>query len=305
MGRVRKQSHLDLVFAMSSMANRAQVILDITRACIDGLCSLLWFDILKLSHDDFSRLSHYICKSVKSTSVSHSYDKITTTFFYGRVDEGFESRDERFTTSEAESLLYGEFFLHKSTPLICPIQSIIRTASFAIRQLIELQRLKLFTDPVANLTILDMHEMNADFGTIGLPVGFNEVPEHPLLLSLDNRAPKGHLNGKLTVHVSLCESVAPRIEQREELVVGEAILLSQAWNVTIDLLKPQRVQIGSIVPMGHESLQEHLKPGHFVRLLRLAPLLERSENALQVAASRHYTLILTLLLEVLAPGSVN
>ena len=92
-----------------------------------------------------------------------------------------------------------------------PIQSLVHMAPFTFRRLSELQRLELLPDPVANLAILDMHELNADFATIGLPVGFNKVSEHPLLLSLDNSASEGHLDGELPVQVSLCESVAHRI----------------------------------------------------------------------------------------------
>ena len=92
-----------------------------------------------------------------------------------------------------------------------PIQSVVRLAPFTFRWLSELQRLELLPDPVANLAILDMHELYADFATISLPVGFNKVSEHPLLLSLDNSASIGHLDGELAVQISLCESVAHRI----------------------------------------------------------------------------------------------
>ena len=126
-----------------------------------------------------------------------------------------------------------------------------------------------------------MHKLNADFTTISMSVGLDQLPEHPLLLSLDNSASKGHLDGKLSIHVSLGESIARWIKQREELFVRETELFREARTVSVNLFELQRINIRNQVPMSHESSQQHLKSGQIVRVTRLIDAASRSSLILE------------------------
>lgn len=79
--------------------------------------------------------------------------------------------------------------------------------TLTFRRFTELNRFKLFTNPSANLAVLDMHELHGNFIAVSFTVGIDQFAEDPLWFSLNDCASKGHLNVEFSVHVSLSESV--------------------------------------------------------------------------------------------------
>ena len=201
------------------------MIFDVTSLGIDSFSTLLWLNALELSHDNFHGLPDNVGKCVKSTSVRHTNDKGSGALLNGRVDAEFEARDESFAAFETKPLHRVKFASHEGAPLVRPVETRIHMNAFGFRGFSELNRFKLFTNPVANLAVLDVHKLNGNFIAVCFTVGINQFAEHPFCLSADNGASKRHLNVELSVHVSLSKTIASWVQKRKELFVGEAEFL--------------------------------------------------------------------------------
>ena len=151
------------------------MILDITSACSYRFFTLLWLNSLELGHDDLHRLAHDICECVESTSVSHSNDKCARTFLNGRVNAELEARHKGFAALQSKPLHCVEFACHKRAPLMRPVESLVHMDFLTFGLLGELKRLELLSDPVAYLTVLDVHELDSDLTTIGVFISLNEL----------------------------------------------------------------------------------------------------------------------------------
>lgn len=56
-----------------------------------------------------------------------------------------------------------------------PIESLVHMDFLTFGLLCELKRLELLSDPVAYLTVLDVHELDSDLATIGMFISLNEL----------------------------------------------------------------------------------------------------------------------------------
>ena len=139
-----------------------------------------------------------------------------------------------------------------------PVETLVHVDAFRFGYLTELDRFKFFTNPVANFTVLNMHELHSNLTAISFLVSLNQLAQDPLILSLDNSATERHLNVELAVHVSLCEAVGCWVEHLDEVLVGEAELLGEARTVTVDFLELKGVDIGQQVTVGHVGAKQHL-----------------------------------------------
>ena len=177
MRRVGHQSQLDFVarLAIGSTEGCTKMVLDVTGASVNSFVASLGSDALEFGHDDFHGLSHNVCERVETTSVGHTDYKCACTFLYSRIDAEFESWDERFTTFKTEALHSVEFLGHEGTPLMGPVEAFVHVNLLSFRDGSELDRLELLTNPIANFTILDMHELHADLATVSFLVGLNQI----------------------------------------------------------------------------------------------------------------------------------
>lgn len=93
---VRHQCQLDLVtrLTISATERRTKMILNVTSASVDSLLVLIWLDSLELSHDDLHGLSYNICKSVQSTTMSHTDHKSAGSLLDCRINAEFEARNK-------------------------------------------------------------------------------------------------------------------------------------------------------------------------------------------------------------------
>ena len=56
-----------------------------------------------------------------------------------------------------------------------PVESLVHMDFLTFGLLCELKRLELFSDPVAYLTVLNVHELDSDLTTIGVFISLNEL----------------------------------------------------------------------------------------------------------------------------------
>ena len=175
MRRVSHQGQLDLVTGITVAATEgwSQMVLDITSVSKDGLSTLLGGDSLELGHDDFHRLAHNISKSVKTTSVSHADDKGASALLDCRVDAEFQAGDERLAAFETETFHGVELASHEGTPLMGPVQASVHVDTLSFSWFSELNRLEFFADPVANVALLNVHELHANISAVSITVGLD------------------------------------------------------------------------------------------------------------------------------------
>jgi len=201
--------------------------------------------------------------------VRHTNDKGASTVLHCRIDAELEAWDEGLAAFQAKPFHRVKLAGHEGTPLVRPVQSLVHVTPFFVRGLSELKRFKLLPNPITNLAILNVHELDANFVAISMSVGFDEIAEHPLLFALHNGASEGHLDMELTIHIRLCESVAGGVEQTEQLLVGEVELFGETWAIFVNFFELEWVNIGHEVPMSHEGAKQHLQSSKVIGMPRL------------------------------------
>ena len=150
-----------------------------------------------------------------------------------------------------------------------PVQTLVHVNFLTFRLFTELNIFKLVANPGANLSILDMHELNGNFVAVCFTICFDQFTEHPFSFSVYDSAAKGHLNVELTVHVSLSEAIASRVKQGEKFFIWEVELLGQTWAIFIVFLEVKRVDVRDEMTVSHESSQKHLQSHQFICLSRV------------------------------------
>lgn len=169
---VSHQSKLDFMagLAIPSAESGTQMVLDVTSAGVDCLLTLLRGDALELSHDHLHGFAHDIGQSVQTTSVRHSDNKGPGALFDSGVDAEFEAGHEGLATFETEALHRVELASHESTPLMGPVEALVHVNALSLGLLTELDGLKLFSDPITDVAVLNVHELHTDLVTVGLAV---------------------------------------------------------------------------------------------------------------------------------------
>ena len=146
------------------------MVLDVTSAGVDSLLTLLRGDTLELGHDHLHGLAHDISQSVQTTSVRHSDNEGPGALFDSGVDAEFKAGYEGLATFETEALHRVEFASHEGSPLMGPVEALVHVNALSLGLLTELDGLKLFSDPVANVAVLDMHELHTNLVAVGFAV---------------------------------------------------------------------------------------------------------------------------------------
>lgn len=68
-----------------------------------------------------------------------------------------------------------------------------------VSQWLKLSELKLVSDPVALLPVLDVHILNADVGAVGSSEGVVNLAQCPVFLLLEQACQLGHINVEFPV----------------------------------------------------------------------------------------------------------
>ena len=240
------------------------MVLDISSLSVNSLSSLLRLNALELGHDDFHRLPDYVGECIESASMGHSNDKGSGALLDCGVDAEFEAWDESFAAFEAKSFHSIKFASHECAPLMRPVQAPVHVNFFTFGLLTELNRFELLTNPSANLTVLDMHELNGYFVAVSITICADQLTEDPFSFPLYDSAAEGHLDVELTVHIRLSEAVVGWVEQVKEVVIGETELFGQTWAVFVVFLEVEWVDVRDKVTVSHESSQQHLHANQLI-----------------------------------------
>ena len=86
--------------------------------------------------------------------------------------------------------------------------------------LLILHPLELVADPVALLSVWNMHELNSDFLAIGILIGSDEILEFPVLLLSEQSSEFWCIDIELSLQVSLSEAVRFIVQKGFQLACG-------------------------------------------------------------------------------------
>jgi len=146
------------------------MVLDIASLRVDRLIALFWQNTLELGHDYLHGLPHDVSQRVQTASMRHSDHKSSRALFNGGIDAVFETGNEGFAALQPEALHCVKLAGHEGTPLVGPVQAFVHVNSLFLAGLAELNRFELFANPVAHLTILDVHELDGYFVAVGITI---------------------------------------------------------------------------------------------------------------------------------------
>ena len=97
------------------------------------------------------------------------------------------------------------------------VQTVIHLDTLTLAHISKLNFFEPLANPVADFTLLDMHELHTNLTAIGLPVSSNKIAKLPLgLLFRDCARIVGHADGDLSFKVSVGKAVMRGVEQGEE-----------------------------------------------------------------------------------------
>ena len=149
------------------------MVLNIASLGVNCLIALLWLNALEFGHDDLLWFSNDVSQSVQTAPMRHSDHESSRAFFNSGVDTVFKARNEGFAALQPEALHRIELAGHEGTPLVGPVQALVHVDPLFLAGFAELNRFELFANPVAHLTILDIHELDGDFAAVGLAICAN------------------------------------------------------------------------------------------------------------------------------------
>ena len=145
---------------------------------------MLGDNTLELSHNNFYGLAHNISQNVETSTVRHTNDEMMSTFIYSSIDGDFKARNETLTAFKSETFHRVELLGCEASKIVGPIKTIIKVDLFFIAHFVELDTFKVQPNPVADVTLRDMSELNSNLTAVGGSVGFDDVLELPQFLLL-------------------------------------------------------------------------------------------------------------------------
>jgi hypothetical protein len=133
----------------------------VTESLIRGL-------VVSLSHEYFGRFADDIGERVKATSVSHTHNESLSTELSESINAELESGDEGPVTLEIEPLDGVELFGQEISPGVGPVETLEHVDFLFNSEVLELQIIKLLSDPLLGISVAHVHEFNSDLFAVGV-----------------------------------------------------------------------------------------------------------------------------------------
>lgn len=105
----------------------------------------------------------------------HTNNNLLCTEINKSINASFKAWDECLTTVKTESLHGIKFRAEECTPVMSPGKTVKELALLFLRHLLELETFEVISDPVADLTIWNVHEFNTNFMAVSLFVGTDKI----------------------------------------------------------------------------------------------------------------------------------
>lgn len=114
-----------------------------------------------------------------------------------------------------------------------------------LRQSVVLNTFKVHADPVTNLSVRNMHELDTDAATVGRGVSFEKFFEFPDAFLFANSTFLNRVQVKFTIEVCHREAVGFIVKKSQNIFLGEAIFIRDIFVITIVLFELKGVDISN------------------------------------------------------------
>jgi len=112
-----------------------------------------------------------------------------------------------------------------------------------LRQSVVLNTFKVHADPVTNLSVRNMHELDTNAATVGRGVSFEKFFEFPDAFLFANSTFLNRVQVKFTIEVCHGEAVGFIVKKSQNICLGEAIFIRDIFVITIVLFELKGVNI--------------------------------------------------------------
>mmetsp|Transcript_24717 Transcript_24717/g.54221 ORF Transcript_24717/g.54221 Transcript_24717/m.54221 type:complete len:212 (-) Transcript_24717:837-1472(-) len=174
------QTHVDVTaIGIGTVHARSQMVLDVARKPVVIVVSLVVsihgvVGSGKFAKDQGHGLAHDVCEYVESTSVGHTQYERSSTEFASTIDSILQTRDDRLSTIQSESLGGVEFVGHEIFESVRKAQTLVNVCLFLLVVLIPVGIFHPLSDPIHLIGIPNVHV----FDTQGSAVCFAQFLEN-------------------------------------------------------------------------------------------------------------------------------
>jgi hypothetical protein len=194
---------------------------------------------LELGEDRRVRLAHHVGQHVQATAVGHADDDLVDADLDGLADDRLERRHRALAAVQTEALGAGVLDVQEALEALRLDQLLEQLALLlGARSPQVVRALHACLDPGLLVGVLDVHELDADPGAVGLAQDFQDAPERGLLQA------EHVVEEELAIEVGLGKAVALGVEFRMMLAAREA----------------ERIQIGEQVAAHPIGADQHDHP---------------------------------------------
>jgi hypothetical protein len=231
-GRVGGQAQMDAAAARQLAVGRgAEVVFDVARAQhVVGRVR-----VLELGEDRGIGLAHHVAEHVQAAAVRHPDHDLVDAELGRAPDDRFQRRHRALAAVQAEALGARELGVQESLEALGDhqlLEDLALVLGARPEQVVRALHARL--DPGLLLRILDVHELDADLGAVGLAQDLDDLAKRRLLEA------EHVVEEELAIQVGIGEAVGLGVELRVMLVAGE----------------PERVEVGQQVaahPVGPDQ----------------------------------------------------
>ena len=207
----------------------------------------------------FEGLPHNVGQHIESASVRHTNNEISSAEVDSLVNANLDTRHERLATLEAKTFVSVEFLREEQAEVVGPVEAIVEMKLLLISHLHVLDAFKVNSDPVADISLGNMVELNTNLRAVSSLVGLNDVSEFPNFLLLQNAGLVWQLNQKFTVQVLLSKSVVFVVKTCLQLVAGHEVFSLDVLVVFVNFDHPQGIKIRNQVSNSFEGIDHSRK----------------------------------------------
>jgi len=116
----------------------------------------------------------------------HTDDEIVGTIFDGGVHGDFKSGNEALATLKSKSFHRVKLLSQEASEIVRPVESVVQVNLISVIHFFVLDTLKFEADPIADVTLWNVHELHTNLAAVSLMVCLNDILELPNFPLLEN-----------------------------------------------------------------------------------------------------------------------
>ena len=232
------------------------MILDVTRVLMPvGSAILGWLNALELGENGFHRLADDIGQHVETATMRHANDALEGAVVDQSIEASLHSWNEGLAALETKTLHSVELIGKELCKFISPKQTIQELDFLSLGHGVILLQLESISNPIAMVSLWDMHELNSNFTAVCFAKSLIELSQGPILLLAQDTSQLWDINKELAVEVSLGEAVKLVLDESLKVFTGMAVLGTDIERGK-GLIKLEWIKVSLKMSISHERTDE-------------------------------------------------